>query len=403
MALCGRADGQPLLPPLSVPSKLTAVASEIERVTAGGGRRVRPSWPAAVAGRAALLGLSRRGTTSPNGTCRLLHAADGIAALNLPRPSDVELLPALVEGGTASPDPWAAAAAAAAEQAAAAFVARARLLGMAAAVPSERQDEQPYVALPRGSHRPADPERPWTVVDLSSLWAGPLTARILREVGARLIKVEDPSRPDGARLTPAFYNWLHPRSETTVPIDFSSPEDRKSLAALLETADVVIEASRPRALEQLGLSPDMVDAPDGQVWLSITAHGRRGAARDWVGFGDDAAVAGGLTCEEPGGATTFCADALADPITGLVAALAVLRSRSAGGGELLDVSLSGAAAWTASGPVTSANAETPTVARSEDGWTLLLDDERIPISEHPPSLELVALSHEEPDVLTPGP
>ena len=55
---------------------------------------------------------------------------------------------------------------------------------------------------------------------------------------------------------------------------------------------MVIEASRPRALAQLGLAPEMIPHRDGQVWLSITGYGR--AAPERAAFGDDAAVAGGL-------------------------------------------------------------------------------------------------------------
>jgi crotonobetainyl-CoA:carnitine CoA-transferase CaiB-like acyl-CoA transferase len=123
------------------------------------------------------------------------------------------------------------------------------------------------------------------------------------------------------------------------------------LARLLEQADVVIEAARPRALEQLGCGPDRVRPRPARVWLSITGYGRRGEAGNWIAFGDDAAVAGGLTSTDAEGDPVFCGDAVADPVTGLLASRAVLRSLAAGGGHQLDVPLAGAAAAVARGVI----------------------------------------------------
>jgi crotonobetainyl-CoA:carnitine CoA-transferase CaiB-like acyl-CoA transferase len=119
------------------------------------------------------------------------------------------------------------------------------------------------------------------------------------------------------------------------------------LRALLGAADVVIEASRPRALAHLGLAPGMIPHKDGQMWLSITGYGR---AADGVAFGDDAAVAGGLVGWTEGGEPVFCADAIADPLTGVCGALAVASSLAAGGGELIDLSMRTVAACFASAP-----------------------------------------------------
>ena len=119
--------------------------------------------------------------------------------------------------------------------------------------------------------------------------------------------------------------------------------------ALVARADVVIESSRPRALEQLGIDAAAAVASGPTVWVSITGHGRTGAARNRVGFGDDAAVAGGLvswTSAAVGAGVDpcFCADAVADPCSGLVAAAAAVAALAAGGRWLVDVALSGVAA-----------------------------------------------------------
>ena len=105
----------------------------------------------------------------------------------------------------------------------------------------------------------------------------------------------------------------------------------------------MIEASRPRALEQLGIhAADEVRDGGPQVWVSITGYGRTDASGR-VAFGDDAAAGGGLVVWHEG-APMFCADAVADPITGLAAANACLHALASGGRWLLDVSMAGVSA-----------------------------------------------------------
>ncbi|MEY2460795.1 MAG: hypothetical protein QOG30_2625, partial [Acidimicrobiaceae bacterium] len=83
-----------------------------------------------------------------------------------------------------------------------------------------------------------------------------------------------------------------------------------------------------------------------RVWLSITGHGRGDSQRNWVGFGDDAAVAGGLVGWWEG-APCFMGDAIADPLTGIAGAGAVLDALREGGRWLIDCNLAGVAAYVA--------------------------------------------------------
>jgi crotonobetainyl-CoA:carnitine CoA-transferase CaiB-like acyl-CoA transferase len=111
---------------------------------------------------------------------------------------------------------------------------------------------------------------------------------------------------------------------------------------LLANADIVIEGSRPRALAQLGISAEeIVDESPGLTWISITGYGRSGDAANWIAFGDDAGVSAGLSallCEE-GGRPIFCGDAIADPLTGLHAAVAALSHWRRGAGGLIAIAL----------------------------------------------------------------
>jgi crotonobetainyl-CoA:carnitine CoA-transferase CaiB-like acyl-CoA transferase len=188
-----------------------------------------------------------------------------------------------------------------------------------------------------------------TVVDLSALWAGPLCANVLGLAGARVIKVDSTSRPDGARRGPNhFFDLLH-AGHRSVALDFTTDLGRQWLRRLLASADVVIESSRPRALHALGASFEHMHADGwGGVWLSITAHGRDDANAMRVGFGDDAAVAGGLLARHDGG-PVFCADAVADPLTGLLGAATVLTALQNGTSGLHAISLARTAAHVAAG------------------------------------------------------
>jgi hypothetical protein len=379
MILTGHADGPPLLGPLTLPERATAATHAIAELTRG---VVRLSWGALVSGRAALLGTRRRGRISPGGSCRLLRAGDGSwVAINLPRRDDLESVPAL----TGLPDnegPWTAVERWVAEETAAAVVERATLLSIPAAqLHRPVMPQEPVLAVPRWT--PASPRTAGEVrvVDLSSMWAGPLAARILAAAGAQVAKVESTHRPDGARAIPAFYDWLHPLDQPSVTFDFADPVSRRRLRSLMQSADVVIEGSRPRALEQLGCSPDDMVDRTGRVWLSITGHGRSGPDRDRVGFGDDAAVAGGLVAWDTDGEPVFCADAIADPLTGLVGARAVLDALTSGGGVLLDASLSRTAAWVSASDQWDSPPLWQARSTTEGGWQLDLPPAPVPVVE----------------------
>jgi len=101
------------------------------------------------------------------------------------------------------------------------------------------------------------------------------------------------------------------------------------------------------ALAQLGFDASAwVAGRPGRLWASITGYGRE---HEWIAFGDDAAIAAGLAFG-PGGADSpprFCADAIADPLTGLTTAVAILALHSAGRGGLLSLALADVAAHAA--------------------------------------------------------
>lgn len=337
MALTGDPRGAPLVAPDGVVERIEALGTSAGVDALG-----------LLGERAAIAGFGRRGSVSCGGASRMLDTADGWVAVTLARPDDIELVPAWLELDGLPSDPWSAVDAAAAQRDAHALVERGRLLGLPVAVVGEvAPPPQPVHAtcIERGRRRR---DRPPIVADLSSLWAGPLCARILREAGARVIKVESVRRPDGARNgPPAFFDLLHAGHEA-VAVDFASEAGRADLRALLLASDVVIEGSRPRALEQLGIDARELLASGPSVWVSITGYGHAPDLRDRVAFGDDAAAAGGLVaCVDGDRRPRFVADAVADPLTGVAAAGAVQRALHDGGAWLLDVAMASVASWVA--------------------------------------------------------
>lgn len=345
--LTGQPDGRADFSCSAVLAEARRVAADIAELTA-----VEVDAATVLAGRAALLGLTRQGRISAGGATRLLRTADGWCAIALPRADDIEALPALLETRAVPADPWPALTDWAAVHSAHDITARAQLLDIAAAALSESAPAAPAVQ-PIGSGTGTRAPDGLLVADLSSLWAGPLCAQLLARAGAVVVKVETVARPDGTRRgEPAFFDWMN-FGKLCYAVDFDN--DPQALRDLLTAADVVIEGSRPAALRRRRLSVDDMPARPGRVWLRIGGYPGQ---PDRPAFGDDAAVAGGLVGLGADG-PVFCGDAIADPLSGLEAARAVAQSLRRGGGELIDVSMAGVAARYAALPQASSTSEAP--------------------------------------------
>jgi hypothetical protein len=297
-----------------------------------------------LAERAAIFGHTRRGAVSPGGSCHLLRAADGHVALNLARGEDWQSLTALFEDDApTTAGEWAALEARTVKRSMHDLVERGRLLGLAIAplVPVLRRPE-PWQRTTQIA-APASPLRARPrVLELASLWAGPLCGHLLQMAGAEVIKIESSSRPDGARSgPPAFFDLLN-AGKHSVALDLTQASGRAQLRALMAAADIVIEGSRPRALRQLGIGAEtLLQEHPGLSWISISGYGRGKPREDWIAYGDDAGVAAGLSqlMVQASGQRMFCGDAIADPLTGLHAAFAAWASYLDGGGRLISVAL----------------------------------------------------------------
>lgn len=296
--------------------------------------------------RARLLGLGEPGRVSANGSCRMIRAADGWLAVNLPRESDVEAIPAWT-GCDLDAEPWEVIARVAADVAADALAEDAQRLGLPVArvgAVAATSADTPRIRMGRAGSPRRDAPR---VLDLSSLWAGPLCGALFAEAGAEVTKLESVRRPDMlTQSSPAFFARLN-GAKACRTLDFAYPADLAALRAEAELADVLITGARPRAFGPLGLSPEGLFAANPHlVWVAITGYGWTSAWRERVAFGDDAAAAGGLVRWTQQG-PRFLGDALADPLTGLAAAIGGFRALGEGGGVLVDAAMARTAAGVA--------------------------------------------------------
>jgi len=190
------------------------------------------------------------------------------------------------------------------------------------------------------------------VVDLSRHLPGPLAAHLLADLGARVVKVEEPALGDPVRHAPprrgatgALAALLLAGVES-VALDLKQPVGRRVLEALLERADVLLESFRPGTLERLGFPPEELRARHPRLILcSISGWGQSGpyAAR----AGHDLtyqALAGTLASASP---TAMPAAPLADltgawsAVTAVLAAL--LERQRTGEGRRIDAALYDAA------------------------------------------------------------
>ncbi|GAA5050570.1 CoA transferase [Nocardia callitridis] len=351
LTVTGRRDGPAMLPPGAAATAARGAELAFDALCGQILDRDLASrdWRGLLGERVPLLGLHRNGPWSAGGTCRAVATADAWVAMSLARPDDVVAVAALTESAEIPADAhsaWKLLDEWAARTSTDDVVERAALLGMpCGGVPeagtwSARAECGGYPAVVHEtstSYASDGTAKQPLVVDLSALWAGPLAARLLGFAGARVVKVELAGRLDGARRGSArFYELLH-GGHDSVLLDPRAPEEVNLLRALLDRADIVIESSRPRALAALGIDAATRCVNSPVTWVSITAYGRDAGHR--VGFGDDVAMSAGLTVRDADNTPLPVGDAIADPLTGLHAAVLALAAHCAGGSRLIDIAM----------------------------------------------------------------
>ncbi|MFI9343346.1 CaiB/BaiF CoA transferase family protein [Streptomyces sp. NPDC052773] len=199
---------------------------------------------------------------------------------------------------------------------------------------------------------PAPPLTGLRVLDIATLFAGPLAATLLGDFGADVIKVEHPLRPDPSRghgpSKDGVGLWwkMLGRNKRTITLDLSTPGGRTTLLRLAAGADVIIENFRPGTLEKWDLGwPELSAANPRLVLARVTGFGQFGPYARRPGFGTLAEAMSGFAAitGEPDAPPTLPPFGLADSIAGLATAYAVLTALAArdrtGEGQVVDMAL----------------------------------------------------------------
>ncbi len=189
------------------------------------------------------------------------------------------------------------------------------------------------------------------VIDVSTLFAGPLAATVLGDFGADVIKVEhpkgDPSRSHGYAKDGVGLWWkMLSRNKRCVTLSMSKPEGAKLFKKLAHEADVVIENFRPGTFERWGLSyEELSEENPGLVLARVTGFGQFGPYSNRPGFGTIAESMSGFAhiTGQPDGPPTLPPFGLADGIAAIATACAILmalRARDATGkGQVVDLAI----------------------------------------------------------------
>ncbi len=190
------------------------------------------------------------------------------------------------------------------------------------------------------------------VIDLTRVLAGPFCTMLLADMGAEVIKVEEPGRGDDSRGYPPFLRGASAyfanlnRNKKSVILDLKKPEAKDILRGLLRTADVLLENFKPGTMEKLGFGYEEVKQINPRlVYASISGFGQYGPYRDRPGYDIIGQAMGGLmsTTGWPDSPPTRTGTAMADILAGLnctIGILAALKGRErTGRGERIDVAL----------------------------------------------------------------
>jgi len=133
-----------------------------------------------------------------------------------------------------------------------------------------------------------------TIIDFSHYVAGPYASSILSDLGADVIKIENPNRGDNFRYYPPFdpekedmggaFLWCN-RNKRSVAIDLKSDEGREIVLKLISKADILLENFSTGVMDKLGLSYSHVSKLNQRlIYCSISAYGRTGPYKDRAGF-----------------------------------------------------------------------------------------------------------------------
>ncbi|HXH33870.1 MAG TPA: CoA transferase [Plantibacter sp.] len=192
------------------------------------------------------------------------------------------------------------------------------------------------------------------VLDLSRVLAGPYAASILADLGATVIKIENPNDPDVSRGFPPYlrdgddefsaYYGQYNRGKFGLALDLASEAGKEVLRDLVASADILVENFRPGTMAKLGVSSEQLAAINPKlVYLAISGYGQTGTRSRRPAFDNTAQAAGGMWsmngyADQPPVRVGVTIGDLSASMFGVIGALAALRhAERTGVGQLVDV------------------------------------------------------------------
>jgi hypothetical protein len=236
-------------------------------------------------------------------------------------------------------------------------------------------------APPRWRPAGALPASGIRVLDLTRVIAGPVATRYLGALGADVLRLDAPDRPE---LTLHTYDGLP--GKRSAMLDFGTADGTARLHGLLSEADVLVHGYRPHALDRFGLSPELLaERHPGLVVVSLSAWGRRGPWGSRRGFDSIVQAASGIAVAESDvdGRPGALPCQLLDHGTGYLCAAAALqalaRQSAHGGTEFRELSLARTAHWLLSLP-RAAELPSPAADGDDPAWLITLDSADGPVT-----------------------
>jgi len=192
------------------------------------------------------------------------------------------------------------------------------------------------------------------VLDLSRVLAGPYAAQTLADLGATVIKIENPRDPDVSRGFPPYltdgdeefsaYYAQYNRGKLGVGLDLAAPGGAEVLKDLVRSADILVENFRPGTMDKLGVGYDVLREVNPRlVYTAISGYGQTGTRSRRPAFDNTAQAAGGLWsmngyADQPPVRVGVTIGDLSATLFAVVGTLAALRhAERTGQGQLVDV------------------------------------------------------------------
>lgn len=195
------------------------------------------------------------------------------------------------------------------------------------------------------------------ILDFTTLLPGPFGTLILADLGAEVLRIESPSRPDMIRALPphvdgisACHGYLN-RNKRSLAVDLKHPDGAAVVKRLAQDYDIVIEQFRPGVMDRLGVGYEALRAENpGLIYCAITGYGQTGPLRDRAGHDlNYLALAGILSYNGrrdtgPAPAAVQIADVAGGSCHAVMAILAaVIHRQRTGEGQFIDISMTDAA------------------------------------------------------------